>query len=220
MYSKPLLNSLSILLIKENFGNLQMQYDTPDTPDEPTETTVSIEADDADWILYNNYEQRYMLGSEFESEYALVVGIGGEGDRCRSLVGFDISELVGKTIVSATLKIYQVQTNGSPYGDSGIGSIIVDHVDFGTIEGTSSEFNEYLSENIGTISEDSTAEWKTLAVTDEVETDLSASRSSSCFKLRFTDEDISKEMYFTLFEDESGTGGTTNYPTLEVTYTE
>lgn len=211
-YNKPSLLSISAELITELQGPCQTQYATE---------TAEINAEVSDWILYYENESNYALGSEYMPSYALIVGDGGDTPHAsRGFLSFDVSELAGKTIVSSTLKVYQALVMGSPYGDSGIGNMLVDHVNFGgTLEANSTNFDGYLTENIGTISEDATIDWKELdTVGDEVQTDLDAGRTTSQFKLRFSNDSALISNAFTIFENKDGTGGTTNYPVLEVIY--
>lgn len=136
----------------------------------------------------------------------------------RGFFGFDISSIQGRTIVSATLRIYQFSADASVYAD--LGSLIVDHVNFGSsLDASDFPDGTTLTNNIGTISTNTTVEWKTLDVASYVRADLNASRTSSQYRIRFTtntDSDGVQDAAF--FESAENTGGTGNAPQLVVSY--
>jgi hypothetical protein len=135
----------------------------------------------------------------------------------RGLVGFDISSIQGKTVVSATLRIYQYIVTGSPYTD--LGTIVVDHINFGSSMDVGDYSLAALASNIGTISSNATYEWKTLDVTSYVQADLVAGRTSSQYRIRFTTEtDLGGDTDYSGFESAENNGSTGNKPELVVTY--
>lgn len=135
----------------------------------------------------------------------------------RGFFGFDISSIQGKTIVSATLRIYQWTVDAAAY--TGLGSMLVDHVNFSISLDTSDFSASALTSNIGTISNSTTIEWKTLSVGSYVQADLDAGRTSSQYRIRFTtntDSDGAQDAAF--FESAENSGSTGNRPELVVTY--
>lgn len=133
----------------------------------------------------------------------------------RAFVGFDISS-IHSTIVSATLRIYQAEiTEGAPY--TALGNLIVDHVNFGTSLSSADFTGNTLTNNIGTISNNANIEWKTLDVKDYVQADINAGRTSSQFRIRFTNDTAVDENWITL-EDADDYCDTGNKPELVVTY--
>jgi len=198
-------------VVIEELGLLQTQYDTP----EPTTTTLSADADD--WIVYDASQDIYDLGSVFFPSAGIAIGDNEDNVYTRGLFSFDISDIIG-TVSTATLSLYQGDTDGTPYADLGV--LILDHVNFGdSIEANESNF----SGNTETASVDSTTDssngWKEFDVADCVQADIDAGRTTSQFRVKFadgTDNDSSDDLaYFESSEDAFGTGYT---PKLEVTY--
>lgn len=143
----------------------------------------------------------------------------------RGFVGFDISGLSGKTVTSATLRVYQASTtaddvNGeSPYGSGQLGSIVVDHVDFGSTLDTDDFDGGTLTSNIGTILTESSEGWKTLDVTSYVQADINSGRPASQFRLRFSsDTDNDGKNDVAAFDNSEDTYGTGNVSELLVDY--
>lgn len=106
----------------------------------------------------------------------------------RQFYSFDLSRLpAGISIRSATLRLYQANvTVASPYGGSALGSVVVDHMDYGpSLDGTDYGLGA-LSADIGTLSSDSAQGYKTLDVESRVRLDLNSARGRSQYRLRFS----------------------------------
>jgi len=105
----------------------------------------------------------------------------------RQFYSFELTGIPSSVSVqSATLRLYQANVAGSPYG-IGLGSVIVDHMDYGTSLGSVDYNAAALIANIGTLSTDASLGYKTLSVTTNVASDI-LSRSRSQYRLRFSDE--------------------------------
>ncbi|MDJ0976067.1 MAG: hypothetical protein QNJ98_16530 [Planctomycetota bacterium] len=121
----------------------------------------------------------------------------------------------GATIVSARLFVYQESIEGDPYTE--LGRLLADHVDIGGTLSESDFDGGTLSSDIGTLSTDSTLEYKTLDVTAAVEADALAGRDTSAFRLRFLRgaNGSRASAMLTTIEDLNATG---RLPLLEITY--
>ena len=88
-----------------------------------------------------------------------------------------MSILPSSTFISATLRVFQEAVNGTPY--TNLGSITIDHVDYGpTLE--AANYNQAaLQENIGILSNNATLEFKTLDVTARFQDDIDHGRTRS-----------------------------------------
>lgn len=124
----------------------------------------------------------------------------------RQFYSFNLSGIPAGTIVSAaTLRLYQASVTGSPY-DGTLGSVVVDHVDYGnSLDGADYATVPLLS-NIGTLSSNDSEGYKTLSVASRVQDDLSNARSRSQYRLRFSLSDSNLNgnddfVRFTDFED-------------------
>lgn len=117
------------------------------------------------------------LGTDFS------VGDFANNSTDRGFIGFDISGITGN-VQSAILTINQSSVLGTPYVD--LGSLVVDHVDFGGSLDAGDFNGGTLASNIGTISGDAGTGLKTLDVTSFVQADISAARTTSQFRLRFS----------------------------------
>jgi len=105
----------------------------------------------------------------------------------RQFYSFELTGIPSSvSMQSATLRLYQANVAGSPYG-IGLGSVIVDHMDYGTSLGSVDYNAAALIANIGTLSTDASLGYKTLSVTTNVASDI-LSRSRSQYRLRFSDE--------------------------------
>jgi DNA-binding beta-propeller fold protein YncE len=107
----------------------------------------------------------------------------------RQFYSFELAGIPSSVSVqSAMLRLYQANAEGSPYGIGNLGSIIVDHVNYGN----SLDIADYdvvaLTSSIGTLSTDASQAYKTLSVATSVASDILASRSRSQYRLRFSDE--------------------------------
>lgn len=105
----------------------------------------------------------------------------------RGFVGFDLTDIPSTaTISKATLRLYQRSVYGSPY--SALGTIQVDHLDYGTtLTGDSFSGGTLYQASFGTIGSSQLAEWKTLDVTAQVKKDRGLHNSSQ-FRLHFSTE--------------------------------
>jgi hypothetical protein len=134
----------------------------------------------------------------------------------RGFVSFDISSIPsGKTIDQVTLRLYQGQVEGTPY--SSLGSLIVDHLDYGDSLGNEDLNASAISSNIGTLTSNATIEWKDLPVTNALKSDISAGRSRSQYRLRFTTEATGADAW-ARFESGDNYLATGNLPQLVVKY--
>jgi DNA-binding beta-propeller fold protein YncE len=125
----------------------------------------------------------------------------------RQFYSFDLSRIpAGTIVISATLRLYQASVVGSPYNGT-LGSVIVDHVDYGTsLDGTDYGAATLLLGNVGTLSSDSSTGYKTLSVSSRVQNDLGNVRLRSQYRLRFSQLDANTNnqddyAQFTDFED-------------------
>jgi len=219
-YIKPFLKSFCKDLVNEKLGLLQNQYDN--TPIEPTTVTLNTQAGDSGYNI-----DGVLVYLEGVGVVANVTDSGlnaGDGDDNangaveNSFLGFDLSDIpVGSTINSATLRINQVYVNGTPYTD--LGNMIVDQVNFGNSIDNDDWDADAITSNIGTISNSEETGWKELDVTSAVETDMSASRTRSQFRIRFnidSDEDGTQDdVYIESGENSNETG---SIPELVVEY--
>jgi hypothetical protein len=134
----------------------------------------------------------------------------------RGFVSFDISSIPsGKTIDEATLRLYQKEVVGTPY--SSLGSLIVDHLDYGDSLGSEDLSAGAITSNIGTLTSNASIEWKDLIVTNALKADISASRSRSQYRLRFTTESTGADAW-ARFESGDNYMGSGNLPQLVVKY--
>lgn len=106
----------------------------------------------------------------------------------RQFYSFELTGIPSSVSVqSTTLRLYQANVEGSPYGAGNLGGVVVDHVNYDT----SLESVDYnvaaLTANIGTLSTDVSVGYKTLNVTANVASDV-LSRSRSQYRLRFSEE--------------------------------
>ena len=137
----------------------------------------------------------------------------------RGFVSFDIpSTLSGKTIDKATVRIYQTSIDGSPYNL--LGSLKIDHLDYGNSLENSDYGTTSLSSSFNTVTSNAAIEWKDVDVTDMVRDDLSNSRQRSQFRIHFQTEGTGGDATgdFAHFESADNTVGTSNTPQLVVTY--
>ena len=144
----------------------------------------------------------------------------------RGYVRFLLTEIpAGKTIVSATLRLQQASpgafnTTPDPYPT--FGSVLLDHVDFGTtIEGD--DFARApLSSTTATLSSTYVKELKTADVAAFVQADVTAGRGRSDFRLRFATETLplSASLVLGTYFNETSPGLVTAgpVPSLVVTY--
>jgi hypothetical protein len=102
----------------------------------------------------------------------------------RGFVGFDLSSLPsGIHLKSATLVATQCAISGSPFS---LGNVVVDHVSYAVPFDTTVFAESAISTTIGTLSTDASLGPRSMSVTSSVANDISASRTSSQFRLRMS----------------------------------
>lgn len=203
LYKRPEIKSYSAGDLLEEFGPCQNQYSAT------FYTTTGNSSVNVDGFVGSN--------SLVDTNNYVSPGDVATNDYYRGFFGFDISSLQGRTIVSATLRIYQFSSDASAYTD--LGNLTVDHMNFESSLGTGDFSAGALTTNIGTISNNTTTEWKTLDVSSSVQADINTPRTSSQFRILFdvgTDSDGAQDAAF--FESAENTGGSGNPPQLVVTY--
>lgn len=92
----------------------------------------------------------------------------------------------GIHVISATLRLYQGEVEGDPYGKNGV--VVVDHVNYVPDPGADSYDGQTLERHIGTLSTNPFLEVKTVDVTEAVRADVAAGRTHAQFRLRFHNE--------------------------------
>lgn len=106
----------------------------------------------------------------------------------RQFYSFELTGIPSSVSVqSATLRLYQANVEGSPYGAGNLGGVVVDHVNYDASLGSGDYNVAALTANIGTLSTDASVGYKTLNVTANVASDV-LSRSRSQYRLRFSEE--------------------------------
>lgn len=216
LYEKPVIKSYSADDLLEVLGPSQSQYGQDGGPTQETTlyTTTGNSAVNVDGYVYSTgtVEQGASINA---GDYETV----RPDASLRGFVGFDISSIQGRTIVSATLRVYETVTGDADEVYLKLGNLVVDHVNFGSNLDSSDHSGGTLTSNIGTISTSGTSEWKTLDVTTYVQADVDAAptRTSSQYRLRFTtdinDDGINDVIRI---EDADNTRGTGNIPELVV----
>ena len=110
----------------------------------------------------------------------------------RAVVSFDLASLPdGVAIVSATLRIHQDgETSGAPYGEDGLGDVLVDHVSYTAFSADLCAPTSTIDANIGTLATEFVADtWHELDVTVAVTDDVGSLQSGrSQYKLYHHDE--------------------------------
>lgn len=134
----------------------------------------------------------------------------------RGFVSFDITSIpAGKTIELATLRLYQTEVVGDPYGS--LGSLRLDHLNYGdSLEGSDYDASS-ISASFATLTSNAAVEWKDANVTDRLKDDIANSRSRSQYRLRFTTEATGADAW-ARFESANNSIGTGNTPQLVVRY--
>jgi len=134
----------------------------------------------------------------------------------RGFVSFAVpSELSGKTVDKATMRLYQGQIIGDPYG-AGI-SVKVDHLDYGSsLEGADYSATS-LSANFATLTSNGAIEYKDLDVKDMLIDDLANGRANSQYRIHLAVESTGADA-FAYFESQDNSMGTGNLPQLVITY--
>ena len=134
----------------------------------------------------------------------------------RSFYSFDLGSIPpGSTITSATLRVYQAGVGGGPYIK--LGNLVVDHVNYGDAL-DAADYGAAALASAGTLSTTATVEFKTLAVTGRVQADLTAMRTRSQFRLRFSTADGNNDGISDYAQLTDGGSAGVNLPRLDVTY--
>lgn len=108
----------------------------------------------------------------------------------RGFLSFDLSSLPAAlqstNVLSANLRIFQLEVFGNPYTDLAVGSsgLILDHVDYGSSL-TFTDFDPTVFSTLGDISSTFATGSKNRAVVSALKADLSANRTRSQYRLRF-----------------------------------
>lgn len=204
-YEKPVVKSYSTGDILEELGPCQNQY----------ETTATLNPSVDDWIYHA--DGVHGLGSEAQPSYPIAVGDSEENYYFRGFFGFDISS-IQSTIVSATLRLYQTDSDGAPYTD--LANLYLDHVNFGTLETNATDFDgNDITRGLASTSDSDNSEWKEFDVKSAVQADIDAGRTTSQFRVRFaTNTDGNNDSDYILIEDTENHGITGNKAQLVVTY--
>jgi len=106
----------------------------------------------------------------------------------RGFYSFDITSIpTGSSVTSANLRLYQLSFNGAPYVE--LGNVIVESVDYGASLDPPDYGAAPLAPAIGTLSNNTATEYKTLIVTGAVQADVAAARTGAQFRLRFSNTD-------------------------------
>jgi DNA-binding beta-propeller fold protein YncE len=182
---------------------------TANNPVAPSRT-LSLSASTGSWSVYVDVTPIVIGSTATHDGYVLDDGISvntdpaGGGPKTGDLEDFLATPLVARqfysfeltgipstiSVLSATLRLYQANVEGSPYGAGNLGSIIVDHVNYGS----SLDIADYnaipLTQNIGTLSTDASQAYKTLNVATSAANDILTSRLRSQYRLRFSNENI------------------------------
>jgi hypothetical protein len=167
-------------------------------------TTIGNASVNADGYVRQN-------GSVVTNEFIWVESAPSNTDEnARGILGFNISSLVGKTIVSAKLRVYLYS-----YDDVS-NSVIVDHIDFGSSIDAGDYNSVALAGNIGTISNNTVSEWKELNVKDYVQNDLNNGRTSSQYRFKFSSAYVSTARF--IDAENTGCQCLRYLPELVVTY--
>lgn len=105
-------------------------------------------------------------------------------DTARGFLHFDISTLPYVFITSAEFRVYQhTVTSTNPYTTLS-SNILLDYLDYGTAL-TGSDYNTTATSELGTISSNSTTEWKTFDITTLIKDAVYYRESTAQFRLRF-----------------------------------
>ena len=189
---------------------------SPAAPGPATTLTLSSTASLDGWIQSNGTvvaDGGGPLVGDFELQKP---GVG-----YRQFYSFDLSTLpAGATIVSATLRLYQVSAVGAPF--TLLGNVLVDHVNVGTSLDAADYNAVALTSNLGILSNAGTAGYKTLNVLVAVQADRAANRTRAQFRLRMSLLDSNndgKNDYVTFTDFEDSCCAVNQPPQLVIEYT-
>jgi hypothetical protein len=174
------------------------------------ETTISL-SPSTDIVLFED-------GSTNGAFPALYAGDLDTNVNIRSGLRFPIVPFIptGATILSATLHMHQVSVSGTPY--TGLGGVVVDRVDFGTVLDAADFAPMVLMANIGGLSGDATPGIRNIDVTTAVEQDIAANDLTSDFLVRFSGVNPNNVAEYAEFENSNNDGGTMDPPRLVIVY--
>lgn len=136
----------------------------------------------------------------------------------RGFVSFSLPDsLKGKTIESATLRLYQYDRTGEPYTAGG--TLLAEHMDYGSTLDSADYGASPFSPGTVSLTSNSANEWKDVSVTNWVQTDITANHSRSQYRLRFTTESTGGPVGgdFAYFRSSNG-GNSDNRPQLVIKY--
>ena len=175
------------------------------------ETTLTGNA-----ALCGGVEKNFLNGTFVPFAGALILVGPRDGGQTGRVVhgfcGFDLPEIV---VDQAILRVFQEAVSSDPYAAGDV--ITVDQVDFGSALDDADYDLAPIRADIGTLSNNTTIEWKTLDVTEAVQDDLANLRSAARFRFQFRDEDGQGSARFTGLNDLDG-NPTANPPELWVRY--
>lgn len=143
----------------------------------------------------------------------------GPGLVSRGFVSFPIDSLPrGSFIKNATLRLYQVETDGNPYQKGG--DIVIDHLSYGTTLDEIDYAAPSFLYSFATLSDNPNIQYKEVDVTAQLRDDHRNAKSTTQFRLHFeveiaNDDDSFDFAYFESAENHYGTGNT---PELVVEY--
>jgi hypothetical protein len=159
--------------------------------------------------------------------FVRVVGNGpaaGDLDSARAGLGlrmfysFPLVEIPQDAVItSVTLRVYQEGKIGQPY--SGLGDLVVDHVNPGDSLDPSDFAGNTLDADIGNLSPELVGAYSSLPVGPQVGLDLIAGRERSWFRLRFSrDSNLDGGDDVVMLNDGEDSRHTRHLPLLEVIY--
>ena len=137
----------------------------------------------------------------------------------RGFVSFDLGDIPsGATITEASLRLYQNEIKGNPYGVGG--ALKIDHLTYGDSLDSSDYGLAALSSSFTTLTSNAVKEWKDASVTDMVKDDVANARSRSQYRIHFQIESTGGDVNgdFAYFESADNNMGTGNKPQLVVKY--
>jgi hypothetical protein len=149
---------------------------------------------------------------------AIKVGDDGENNY-RGFVNFTLDTIPqGAVIQKGTLRIYQTEVKGNPFGIHG--AMKIDHVVLGTTLTQESFSKESEDKSFASIPQTTIAGWKEIDVTKELNRDLNEARTRSQYRIHFENErakgDGSENLV--IFESASNSELSGETPQLVVSY--
>ena len=160
------------------------------------------------------------LGGSVSFGGSVVVGdsSGNPTLAARGIMRFQLTDIpAGATIESATLRVYQMLVEGTPYAD--LGDLLVDHVDAGAGLSADDFAGGTLQANMGVLSTSAALEIKSLDVRAAVQAALDGGTGRVDFRFRFeTETDGDAQTDGATLNGRSDEAGNGRVPVLEVTY--